>query len=41
MAYEWIVNGLDEAWSRMDSLMRPRPAVDYDTRDGAARLERA
>ncbi len=31
MAYEWIVNGLDEAWGRLDTLVRPQPPEAYDT----------
>jgi uncharacterized protein (TIGR03083 family) len=30
MAYEWIIDALDEAWSSIDHLMRPRPASAYD-----------
>ena len=30
MAYEWIVNALDDTWSTIDRVVRPQPAVAYD-----------
>jgi uncharacterized protein (TIGR03083 family) len=30
MAYEWIVDALDETWSAIDRLVRPLPSESYD-----------
>ena len=30
MAYEWIIDALDETWSAIDRLLRPQPAERYD-----------
>jgi uncharacterized protein (TIGR03083 family) len=30
MAYEWIVNALDDTWSTIDRVLRPQPAGAYD-----------
>lgn len=30
MAYEWIIEALDETWTSIDKLLRPMPASSYD-----------
>jgi uncharacterized protein (TIGR03083 family) len=30
MAYEWIIDALDETWTSIDKLLRPLPATSYD-----------
>jgi uncharacterized protein (TIGR03083 family) len=30
MAYEWIVNALDDTWSTIERVVRPQPAAAYD-----------
>ena len=30
MAYEWIIDALDETWTSIDKLLRPLPATNYD-----------
>lgn len=30
MAYEWIIDALDETWTSIDRLLRPLPAASYD-----------
>lgn len=30
MAYEWIIDALDETWSTIDHVVRPQPAAAYD-----------
>ncbi len=32
MAYEWIIDALDETWTSIDRLMRPKPEEAYDAK---------